>query len=76
MENVNFANVMRESFEGAAIVGLGAVLFFLSLTAIGAMAQWLTVNEFKEFKSLISLIEENNEKGKITNEGNAGQSQT
>ena len=38
MENVNFYDVMRESFEGAAIVGLGAVLFFLSLTAIGAIA--------------------------------------
>jgi len=38
MENVNFTNVMRESFEGAAIVGFGAVLLFLSLTAYGAMA--------------------------------------
>ena len=38
MENVNFYDVMRESFEGAAIVGLGAVLFFLSLTTYGAMA--------------------------------------
>ena len=38
MEQVNFANVMRESFEGAAIVGFGAVLFFLSLTAYGVLA--------------------------------------
>ena len=38
MEKVNFYDVMRESIEGAAIVGFGAVLFFLSLTAIGAMA--------------------------------------
>ena len=38
MENVNFANVVRECIEGAAIVGFGVVLFFLSLTAIGAMA--------------------------------------
>ena len=38
MENVNFADVMRECIEGAAIVGFGAVLLFLSLTAIGAMA--------------------------------------
>ena len=37
MENVNFANVVRECIEGAAIVGLGAVLVFLSLTAYGAM---------------------------------------
>ena len=38
MENVNFYDVMRESFEGAVIVGLGVVLLFLSLTAYGAMA--------------------------------------
>lgn len=38
MENVNFYDVMRVCFEGAAIVGLGAVLFFLSLTAYGALA--------------------------------------
>ena len=38
MEKVNFYDVMRESIEGAAIVGFGAVLFFLSLTAYGAMA--------------------------------------
>ena len=37
MENVNFANVMRECIEGAAIVGFGVVLLFLSLTAYGAM---------------------------------------
>ena len=37
MENVNFYDVMRESFEGAAIVGFGVVLLFLSLTAYGAM---------------------------------------
>ena len=38
MENVNFYDVMRESIEGAAIVGLGAALLFLSLTAYSAMA--------------------------------------
>lgn len=38
MENVNFYDVMRESIEGAAIVGFGAVLLFLSLTAYGALA--------------------------------------
>ncbi len=38
METVNFYDVVRENFEGAAIVGLGAVLFFLSLTAYEAMA--------------------------------------
>lgn len=38
MEQVNFANVMRECLEGAAIVGFGAVLLFLSLTAYGALA--------------------------------------
>lgn len=37
MEKVNFYDVMRESFEGAAIVGLGAALLFLSLTAYGAI---------------------------------------
>ncbi len=37
MENVNFANVVRECIEGAAIVGFGVVLLFLSLTAYGAM---------------------------------------
>jgi len=38
MENVNFANVVRECIEGAAIVGFGVVLLFLSLTAYGAMS--------------------------------------
>ena len=38
MENVNFANVVRECIEGAAIVGFGVVLLFLSLTACGAMS--------------------------------------
>ena len=38
MEQVNFSVVMRECIEGAAIVGLGAVLFFLSLTAYSALA--------------------------------------
>ena len=38
MENVNFYDVMRESIEGAAIVGFGAAVVFLSLTAYGAMA--------------------------------------
>ena len=37
MENENFANVVRECIEGAAIVGFGVVLLFLSLTAYGAM---------------------------------------
>lgn len=37
MEKVNFFDVMRECIEGAAIVGLGAVLIFLSLTAYGAI---------------------------------------
>ena len=37
MENVNFANVVKECIEGAAIVGFGIVLLFLSLTAYGAM---------------------------------------
>lgn len=35
MEKVNFLEVMRESIEAAAIVGFGAVLLFLSLTAYG-----------------------------------------
>ena len=30
MENVNFYDVMRESFEGAAIVGLGVVLLLVT----------------------------------------------
>ena len=38
MEKVNFADVMRECIEGAAIVGFGAVLLFLSLTAYSALA--------------------------------------
>ena len=38
MEKVNFMDVMRECIECAAIVGLGAALVFLSLTAYGAMA--------------------------------------
>ena len=38
MENVNFYDVVRECIEGAAIVGFGVVLLFLSLTAYGAMA--------------------------------------
>lgn len=37
MEKVNFYDVMRECFEAASIVGLGAVLLFLSLTAYGAI---------------------------------------
>ena len=37
MENVNFMEVMRESIEAAAIVGFGAMLLFLSLTAYGAI---------------------------------------
>ena len=37
MENVNFYDVVRECIEGAAIVGFGVVLLFLSLTAYGAM---------------------------------------
>ena len=38
MEQVNFTDVMRECIEGAAIVGFGAVLLFLSLTAYSALA--------------------------------------
>lgn len=38
MEKVNFYEVMKECLEVASIVGLGAVLLFLSLTAYGAMA--------------------------------------
>ena len=38
MEKVNFYDVMRECFEGAAIVGFGAILLFLSLTAYGVLA--------------------------------------
>ena len=37
MEKVNFYDVMKECLEGAAIVGFGAVLLFLSLTAYGAI---------------------------------------
>ena len=37
MEKVNLYDVVKESLEGAAIVGLGAVLLFLSLTAYGAI---------------------------------------
>ena len=38
MEQVNFSVVMRECIEGAAIVGFGVVLLFLSLTAYSALA--------------------------------------
>ena len=37
MEKVIFYDVIKECIEGAAIVGLGAVLLFLSLTAYGAI---------------------------------------
>ena len=38
MEKVNFLDVMKECIECAAIVGFGAAMVFLSLTAYGAMA--------------------------------------
>ncbi len=37
MEKVSFLDVMKECLEVASIVGLGAVLLFLSLTAYGAI---------------------------------------
>ena len=38
MEKVNFLDVMKECIECASIVGFGAAVVFLSLTAYGAMA--------------------------------------
>lgn len=38
MKKVSFLDVMKECLEVASIVGFGAVLLFLSLTAYGAMA--------------------------------------
>ena len=37
MGKENFYDVMKECFEAASIVGLGAVVLFLSLTAYGAI---------------------------------------
>ena len=47
MEKVNFMDVMRECIECAAIVGFGAALVFLSLTAYGAMAQFNILNSLR-----------------------------